>query len=162
MNPAPSVDIPELRTSSGCTCFKLRSLSRRVTQFYDRALAACGLKVTQFSLLAHALRAQREGSLSVSELARLLASDRTTVTRNLRPLVAAGLIEVGAGGDARSRSVVVTPAGAAAYRAALPIWREAETRMRVLLGGDQIAQLHDLIAAALPRFGGADEASDDA
>ena len=44
------------KTDPGCTCFRLRSLTRRVTQLYDQVLAPSGLTVTQYSLLAHARR----------------------------------------------------------------------------------------------------------
>jgi hypothetical protein len=36
----------------GCTNFKLRQLTRRVSQHYDRVVAASGLKTTQYSLLS--------------------------------------------------------------------------------------------------------------
>ena len=38
---------------SGCTNFKLRQLTRRVSQHYDHHLALAGLKTTQYSLLSH-------------------------------------------------------------------------------------------------------------
>ena len=40
----------------GCTNLKLRQLNRRVSQLYDRTLAECGLKTTQYSLLSNVLR----------------------------------------------------------------------------------------------------------
>jgi hypothetical protein len=36
----------------GCTNLKLRQLTRRVSQHYDRIVGAAGLKTTQYSLLA--------------------------------------------------------------------------------------------------------------
>jgi hypothetical protein len=92
--------------SVACTCFKLRSLARRVTQLYDHEMAPSGLKVTQYSLLAHAMRGTVGVAPTVSELADAMFTDRTTLTRNLRPLVAAGFIEVAAGPDARSKGTV--------------------------------------------------------
>ena len=87
--------------ASGCTCFKLRCLTRRVTAVYDRALSAAGIRVTQYSLLSH-LRGLR--GVPISQLAEKLDMDRTTLTRNLKPLHRGGLGGVGPSSvDARVR-----------------------------------------------------------
>ena len=77
----------ETQSISGCTCFKLRRLTRRVTAVYDRALAAAGIRVTQYSVLGHVRRLK---GASISELADALDMDRTTLTRNLKPLLDSG------------------------------------------------------------------------
>src|SRR6218665_1293028 len=87
-----------------CTSFMARSLSRKISQFYDDQLAPSGLRGTQFNMLVQARRA-KDGPLTVTRLAELLNTDRTTLTRNLQTLQAQGLIEVVAGADARSRCV---------------------------------------------------------
>ena len=74
-----------------CTCARLRRTARRLTRAYDRALRPSGLRLTQYSVLANVTRA---GGLSITELAERLAMDRTTLTRNLRPLEAAGWVRV--------------------------------------------------------------------
>src|SRR5436853_5734315 len=108
---------------SACTCFRLRSLTRRVTQLYDQALAPSGLTVTQYSLLAHALR--HGAAPTVSELAKQLFTDRTTLTRYLKPLADAGLPKLGDGADARSQAVLVTAKGRRPLPAARPLGQEA-------------------------------------
>src|SRR5256885_253275 len=123
--------------SSACTCFRLRSLTRRVTQLYDQTLAPSGLTVTQYSLLAHALR--HGAAPTVSELAKQLFTDRTTLTRNLKPLADAGLLKLGDGADARSKAVLVTAKGRSALRAARPLWKEAQARLRAQAGGRGLA-----------------------
>ena len=132
---------------SACTCFRLRSLTRRVTQLYDRALAPSGLTVTQYSVLAHALR--QGAAPTLSELAQLLYTDRTTLTRNLKPLADAGLVKVGDGADARSKAVLVTAKGRGALRAARPLWKEAQVRLRAQAGDRRLAALHELIEELL-------------
>ena len=132
---------------SACTCFRLRSLTRRVTQLYDQVLAPSGLTVTQYSLLAHALR--QDAAPTVSELAQQLFTDRTTLTRNLKPLVDAGLVNVADGTDARSKAVRVTAKGRSAFRAARPLWKEAQARLRAQAGDRRLAALHGLIEELL-------------
>ena len=92
----------------GCTNFKLRQLTRRVSQHYDHHLALAGLKTTQYSLLSHIAKL---GPLTPGELARRMTLDASTLTRNLQPLVAAGWVVVGEGVNARSRLLTLTEAG---------------------------------------------------
>ena len=139
--PAPSV--------RGCTCFRLRRLTRRVTQHYDSHLARAGLRVTQFSLLGMLLRAD---SLSLSELAARLEMDRTTLTRNLGPLQGAGWVAVTQGKDARSRAVQLTDAGRAAWNSAKPHWRQAQDELNAALGAEAVTELHTLLDDSLAHF----------
>jgi DNA-binding MarR family transcriptional regulator len=155
VNPPTASDATK---SSACTCFKLRSLSRRVTQLYDQALAPAGIKVTQYSVIAHARRKDGSVGPTVSDLADALFTDRTTLTRNLKPLMDAGFIKVGSGPDARSKAVCVTPRGEAAYQAARPLWKQAQARMRDLAGDTHLDALHGLIEAILPQLEDADPA----
>ena len=80
----------------GCTNFKLRQLTRRVSQHYDRIVAGAGLKTTQYSLLSHV---ERLGPVRPSDLAAAMEMDASTLTRNLQPLVANGWVEIGPGAD---------------------------------------------------------------
>ena len=105
----------------GCTSFKLRQLSRRVSAHYDRAVAGAGLKTTQYSLLSHLVKL---APIRPGELATLMAMDASTLTRNLQVLVAQGWATVDAGIDARSRFVNPTAAGRA-KRACLLLMHEA-------------------------------------
>ena len=139
-------DAPAIR---GCTCFRLRRLSRRVTQHYDSHLARAGLRVTQFSLLGMLLRAD---PLSLSELAARLDMDRTTLTRNLGPLQGAGWVAVAPGKDARSRAVSLTEAGRATWERAKPHWRQAQDELNAALGAAAVSELHGVLDQSLARF----------
>lgn len=146
-------------TAVRCTCFMVRSLSRKISQLYDDALAPSGLKGTQFSLLLQARSRQGQAPLTVSALASVLHTDRTTMTRNLRTLEQAGLIAVQAGADARSRCVHVTPEGEQAFRQGLDLWRQAQAQVRALCGAEQIAALEQLVDGILPRMAHVQEAA---
>ena len=137
--------------SAECTCFRLRGLTRRVTQLYDQMLAPSGLSVTQYSVIAH-VRRRETSPPTVTELARDLFTDRTTLTRNLQPLLKEGLIEVAAGTDDRSKAILLTRRGEAAYRAARPLWKQAQRLLRERLGETRLAALHELIGAVLVQF----------
>jgi DNA-binding MarR family transcriptional regulator len=123
----------------------LRRAARRVSQAYDQALRPSGLRLSQYSLLANL---ERHGGLTITDLAEILMMDRTTLTRNLRPLEADGLVRVVPGADRRSRAVELTPAGGKAIAAARPLWREAERSFRESMGGEEAAALRRLLRSA--------------
>lgn len=124
--------------SSLCTCFRLRRASRRVTQVYDRELAAVGLSLNQYSILR---RTEREPRV-LGDLADELGMDRTTLTRNLSPLMDAGLLETVRGKDARQRVIALTDEGRARLIAAKPRWQRAQAVIDTMLGETGIQHLH--------------------
>ena len=127
---------------TGCTNFRLRRLTRRVTRHYDRIVGAAGLKTTQYSLLSHVVAL---GRVRPGELARRMDMDASTLTRNLQPLVAQGWVEVGAGDDGRTRVVAVTAAGRAKRDQAQREWKRAQSALDDRLGEARVAQLHALL-----------------
>ena len=118
--------------SVGCACHALRKAARAVTNFYDGALRPTGLRSTQFTIL---VTAARTTATTMSELAEALVVDRTTLTRNLKPLKERGLIESVAGEDRREKHIAITAKGREAMERAAPAWREAQARIAGRLGG---------------------------
>ena len=96
------------QVASTCACFAIRRAARAATQLYDEVLHASGLRVTQLSLLVSFALA---GSVSITVLGEKLLMDRTTMTRNLKPLERQGLIGIGPGRDRRYRVVRLTARG---------------------------------------------------
>ncbi len=110
-----------------CACSNLRMAARAVTQLYDEALRPSGLRATQFNLLVAASLA---GGATLSSLGAALAMDRTTLNRNLKPLVGRRLLAVTvARDDARARRVELTGKGRRALAAAIPAWERAQRRV---------------------------------
>lgn len=132
----------------GCTCFKLRKLTRAMSRLYDQHLATVGLKTTQYSVLANAARA----ALPVAELAELLGMERTTLTRNLKPLIEAGWITLNAGADSRQRIVTISGDGRAKVKEAYPAWRRAQTEFEHLMGRDAVRALHSQLETTMTRL----------
>ena len=129
----------------GCTCFKLRKLTRTMSRLYDQHLATVGLKTTQYSVLTNAARE----ALPVAELAERLGTERTTLTRNLKPLTEAGWITLEAGADSRQRIVTITAAGRAKVKQAHVAWRAAQDALEDLLGTATVRALHAQLDATL-------------
>ena len=150
----PAAPLARAPTPRGCTNFKLRQLTRRVSQHYDRIVAAAGLKTTQYSLLA---QIERLGPVRPGDLATAMEMEASTLTRNLQPLVAAGWAEVGPGSDGRSRLVTATAAGRAKRAAAQREWKRAQLALNDLLGSDRVAALHALLEECLESMTASEE-----
>jgi len=92
------------------------------------------------------------GPLAPGELARRMALDASTLTRNLQPLVAAGWVVVGEGVNARSRLLTLTEAGREVRQLAQRHWKAAQLELNDLLGPATVAGLHVLLDQALAAF----------
>lgn len=131
--------------TSPCTCHLLRRLARRVTQDYDRAVAPAGLTITQFSLLQHL---RHQPGISASALAQRVGMERTTLLRNLRPLIRDGLARYQGAGAGRSADLELTARGLERIRQARPLWARAQASLEQRLGTDAVA-LHALLGTAI-------------
>lgn len=126
----------------GCTNLKLRQLSRRVTQLYDREVGVTGLKNTQYSLLSHVVLL---GPIQPSALAARMKLDASTLTRNMQPLIAQGWIRLDPGVNARSRLLVATEEGKALRAEAQRAWKRAQVSLNERLTPQRVVKLHALI-----------------
>ncbi len=145
MSPSPAPAAPAVRPQ-GCTNLKLRQLMRRVAQRYDFEVGKAGLKGTQYSLLSYVIGL---GPIRPVDLAAAIDVDASTLSRNLRPLVAAGWVTLEAGADARSRLVRATDAGREKRVEARRRWRVAQEDINATLGPERVIALHALIDEAM-------------
>ena len=130
----------------GCTNLKLRQLMRRVAQHYDAEVGQVGLKGTQYSLLSHVVKL---GPIRPVDLAAGMNVDASTLSRNLKPLIAAGWLTLEAGADGRSRLVHATDAGREKRAEAQRRWRVAQEGINATLGPQRVIALHALIDEAM-------------
>jgi len=129
-----------------CYCSSLRQASRYVTSFYDQMLSGSGLRVTQFAILSRL----RPRAATVTQLAQGMVMDRTTLARNLQPLVREQLVQVRPSEqDRRERLVELTDAGRAKVEAILPAWRRAQEHFEQQFGAANGAQLLSTMRAVV-------------
>lgn len=141
---AKSLDVSKgLKAGQACACFNVRKTARVVTQLYDEVLRPTGLRITQFALL---VATGGLGPVTVTRLAKMGAMDRTTLTRNLRPLEEQGFIRVESGEDRRERQVTLTPRGQQALAAAFPLWKDAQAKIVKGFGQERLQRLHAELA----------------
>jgi DNA-binding MarR family transcriptional regulator len=107
-----------------CAGTNLRLATRRITRFLETQMAGAGLSLAQLGLMAHIAAA---GDDMIGALAERLDLDQSTLSRNLRSLERAGLVEIAiVEEDLRRRAVWLTERGARQLAAALPAWRRAQ------------------------------------
>jgi DNA-binding MarR family transcriptional regulator len=102
-----------------------------VTQFFDGVLHPSGLRSTQFVIL---VAIEAEGRVRLPDLARTLNVDRSTLTRNLQPLLRTGLVRTTTPRNARASNVQLTAKGRRLLTRTVPLWKEAQTRFEARVG----------------------------
>ncbi len=127
------------RAGITCVCYNLRKASRVVTRIFDQHLEEAGLSSTQFQILG---AIARHDNLSISQLAELMLMDRTTLTRNLKPMEKARWIRpFDEGEDRRRRSVQLTAAGERTLEKAMPLWERAQEDVLARAGDENTKAL---------------------
>ncbi len=124
---------------AACAGWNSRLAARRITQFLEREMAAAGLGVAQLGLMAQIASLADD---TLGALAERSGLEQSTLSRNLRTLEAAGLIEIAAvEGDLRRRAVWLTEAGARRLEAAIPAWRRAHAKLARHLAPELVRRL---------------------
>lgn len=107
-----------------CACTRLRTAARLLTRAYDETLRPAGVNASQLAILAVI---DVDEATSIAALSKRLEMDRTTLSRNLKPLQAAGLVHLGAEGWKRSKTVRLTAEGRKLLTRAKLFWDDAQT-----------------------------------
>ncbi len=131
---------------SHCTAYKSRQLARKVMAHFESSIADLGIKGTQFALLGFVLR---DGPIKPGALAQAMELSASTLSRNMQPLVAQGLLTLGDGVDARSRLLSITPEGKKLCKLAGRRWQEAQSTLGQRVGVMQLAALHGMLDSTL-------------
>jgi DNA-binding MarR family transcriptional regulator len=120
-----------------CAVMNFRQMARAVTAHYDGQLRPAGLRATQLNLL---MAIESEAATTITDLAEILAMDRTTLTRNLKLLRDRGLVE--------KKRIALTARGRRSAAAALPLWESAQQQFVKSLGRRRWAALLAELSAA--------------
>ncbi|GGC46014.1 MarR family winged helix-turn-helix transcriptional regulator [Chelatococcus reniformis] len=127
------------QVARSCLCRRVQRASRSVGRRFDDAFRAVGLTNWQFTMLM-ALSVQR--SRSINEIAAELGMDRTTTTKNLRPLERRGLITIRLDDqDGRVRRVALTQEGNQLLMVAVGAWQAVNDRLAAALTDEQLEAL---------------------
>ena len=114
-----------------CACFNFRKASRAVTQLFDETLAPTGLRSTQFVIL---VAIHVHAPIALADLARAMIADRTTLSRNLKPLEREELIARHRAPRRRAHLMRLTEAGEQRLAQAMPLWKKAQQQFVEQMG----------------------------
>ena len=150
MSPTPltaSPDVAEIaeQTNGACLATRVRQLSRIITRVYDDAMRPLGITASQYTLLTQL--GQQDGITAV-EIGFTLDIEKSTLSRNLKRLLALGLIEMDPPAGRRGRGLHLTPKGQAAIKEGFPVWCDAQARAHALMGADCRQVLDSLLHRA--------------
>jgi DNA-binding MarR family transcriptional regulator len=122
-----------------CAGWNARLAARRITLFLEKRMGRCGMSIAQFGLMAQLAAAEDD---TLGALAARTGLDQSTLSRNLRGLERAGLVEIGlVDKDLRRRVVWLTEKGARTLESALPIWRQAHSDLAELMAPELAVRL---------------------
>lgn len=125
--------------AQSCLCRRVQRASRSVGKRFDDAFRRFGLTNWQFTMLM-ALSGSR--APTINQVAAELGMDRTTTTKNLRPLERRGLIEIRPDDeDGRVRRVALTEKGNVLILEALDAWHAVNDSLARALTDEQLRAL---------------------
>lgn len=131
-----------------CYNLKMRQASRVLTNHYDAYLREEGITVTQFSVLRAIWYLK---SISQKDLQEVLVLQQTSLTRNLKPLIRDGYIEITSSpDDGRIKLVSLSDSGRALFEQSRKKWKKAQDSLSQQLGGqlsEQLLSVADAIIA---------------
>jgi len=136
-----SYDAAARKVQAECLGMRVRGAARLLSRIYDEHLRPAGLGIAQFTTLVGVARFGEAGA-TISRLGDVLATDRTTLTRNLGPLERAGYLRVARSpSDARAKILLLTSKGQRAIETAMPLWEQAQAEVRTRLGEARTGRL---------------------
>jgi DNA-binding MarR family transcriptional regulator len=137
-----------LESVEGCLATRLRQLSRVVTNRYDAELREHGVTSNQASVLAVIAVL---GNPTPRELEPMLMMDASTISRNVRLLMANEWVAQIPGKDRRSHRLVISPRGVELMMKVYPAWKRSQEWAQELLGKSGEATIRRLTRKVNPQ-----------
>lgn len=125
--------------AQNCLFNKVRTVSRYVTNMYTKALKDVGVTPVQFSMMT-AIQILEQGN--VNSLSTALKMDRTTINRNLKPLIRDGLVYINESEDKRERIISITKEGEEIYNKGYVEWQKAQNELKESIGEESWLEMN--------------------
>jgi DNA-binding MarR family transcriptional regulator len=139
--------------ASTCLLMRTRLISRVITGIHDEKLRPLAIGSAQFALLV--VMYQLEPATRAT-IGRFQHQDRSTLTRNLKVILAEGWAEeiqyqadARTRPDGRSRPIVLTKAGKDLLCKAEPAWQAAQAQAKALLSKDGVTAVMDIASRVM-------------
>ncbi len=126
-----------------CVSNNLHQTARAISRIYGEEMRSGGIQRSQFAILSSL---NLLGKVTLGDLAERLFMDRTTLTRNLKPLELQALITIEKSRtDARVREISLTSSGKKKYRKVIRLWKNAQSRILAAFGEDNWTKLESTL-----------------
>lgn len=131
-----------MKSQSVCHCVNVRRASRALTKFYDELLKPSGLNVTQYSLLSHL---KRLSPITMNELALEIRLERTTLLRNLKPLLKQSYVEFESIAHTKAQHIHLSEKGLAVQNEAYAYWQKAQQILEEKVGKNELSTFFNVL-----------------
>jgi DNA-binding MarR family transcriptional regulator len=132
-------------TRTACLATRVRQLSRIITRVYDDAMRPLGITASQFTLLT---QLANQDAITAVEIGFSLDIEKSTLSRNLKRLLALGLLVMDPPAGRRGRGLHLTAKGQEVIKLAYPVWQDAQRQAAAVMGADSRATLDTLLNQA--------------
>jgi len=128
--------------AQNCMFAKLRHVSRHVTNIYAQELKKVGLTPVQYSMMT-AIKILENPNINT--LSAGLNMDRTTINRNLKPLIREDIVYIGEKEDKREKTVDLTTKGEEIYECAYTQWKISQGKLEEKIGKDTWNKMNSVL-----------------
>jgi DNA-binding MarR family transcriptional regulator len=131
-----------------CPGMRVARTTRVLARVFNEQFRTIGLQTSQHGVLTFLALAGPDGS-TIGALADSMYLDRTTLTRNLRPLQKSGYLSLARSPhDARVQLVKLTKKGEKTVEALFPLWQRAYRQIGAALGPRALDELNEQLDQA--------------
>ena len=125
-----------------CMFAKLRQVSRYVTNIYAKELKTVGLTPVQYSMMT---AIKLLDSANINTLSEALNMDRTTINRNLKPLIREDIVYMGEREDKREKTVTLSKKGEDIYIRAYEKWKISQSKLEQTIGKESWNKMNSVL-----------------
>ncbi|MCU0827218.1 MAG: MarR family winged helix-turn-helix transcriptional regulator [Tabrizicola sp.] len=127
-----------LTSPATCLTHGLMRTARAVARGFEAEAASLGVTAPQFTVLA---RLSFMGPMTVTQIAAVVDTDRTTMSRNLAVMAERGWITQARADDRRERVWQLADDGRSTLAAVMPVWQAWQARLVERLGPETAEHL---------------------
>ncbi len=127
-----------------CINAKIRRLHRMLDAVYQSKIKPFGLRGSMLSILF--IIGKNKG-VNQKTIADLLVLDQSTMSRDLKKLVAKGWVAIHKGADPRHSELEITRKGYQLLEEVTPVWEQTHREVEALIGQFSIQQIDNITAA---------------
>jgi len=126
------------RISATCVNLNLKKANRKINLIYDRYLVKADITANQFSILSYI---DFFTPISINELAFHMLMERSTLSKNLDPLILKKLVKKEPGKDKRKKMILITKVGLTVLNESIRYWKLAQKEIYETFGKHEVRDL---------------------